>query len=248
MQYLNNNITEDKNLFITYQKTKDINIRNKIAEKYLFIAEIMAKKYANKGVDYDDLMQTSSMALLKAIDRFDTSKGVKFSTFATPSVIGEIKNYFRDKSRLINPGRKNNQLLVKIKRAAAELSAKNHKDPCAREIADYINLDLETVLEAMEYSSSVISLDTTLDDKDTSLYEVIPDSKNIFETIDDRDALERALKKLSVSERELLHMRFNKNLSQSSIAEIMGVSQMFVSRLERKIFKKLKKILGIDND
>jgi RNA polymerase sigma-B factor len=243
MTYINNDMTDEVHLFRAYQKTKDINIRNQLAEKYLFIAEIMAKKYANKGVDYDDLMQTSSLALLKAIDRYDVDKGVKFSTFATPSVIGEIKNYFRDKSRLINPGRKNNQLIMKIKGAAAELYAKNNKEPSLKEIAEYINEDLETVIEAMEYTSSVISLDASMEDNETSLYEVIPDSKNIFEIIDDKDALDNAIRKLSDDERRLLDMRYNKNMSQTKVAEKMNVSQMFVSRLERKIIKKLKNIL-----
>lgn len=243
MAYINNDTADDANLFRAYQQTKDINIRNQLAEKYLFIAEIMAKKYANKGVEYDDLVQTSSLALLKAIERYDVDKGVKFSTFATPSVIGEIKNYFRDKSRLINPGRKNNQLILKIKSAAAELYAKNNKEPCLKEIAEYINEDLETVIEAMEYTSSVISLDSNMEDNETSLYEVIPDSKNVFETVDDKDALNRAINNLSDDERLLIDMRFNKNMSQMRVAEKMNVSQMFVSRLERKIIKKLKNIL-----
>lgn len=232
-------------LFEKYRLTKDKNLRNTLAEKHLYIAEIMAKKFVNKGVDFDDLYQVASLALIKAIDRFDPDKGVKFSTYATPSVIGEIKNYFRDKVRLINPGRKNNRLLLSIKNAVNELAAKNNRMPSAEEIAKHLNTDTDAVIEAMEYNNAVLSLDNTLEDNETPLYEVIPDTENIFEKIDNRDALGRALKLLTNDERDLIEKRFVHNKSQAEIAAQMNVSQMFVSRLERKIINKLKNMFEI---
>ena len=102
--------------FKQYKQTGDIRIRNKIAEKYLYIAEILAKKFVGRGVEYDDLVQIASMALVKGIDRFDIEQGNQFSTFITPTITGEIKNYFRDKSRLIKTPRKLNDIAVKVKK------------------------------------------------------------------------------------------------------------------------------------
>ena len=227
-------------LFKTYAKTKDLQTRNELAEKYLYIAEIMAKKLANKGVEYDDLFQVSSLALLKAIDRFDPEKGLKFSTFATPSILGELKNYFRDKSRLIRPGRRNSQLLQRINRAVSELSVDSYTKPTAHQIAAHLDIDVETVLEAMEYSSSVLSLDQSIEEGGATLYEVIPDTKNPFEKFDENDALRQALTTLTPEERDIIVKRFSHNMSQSEVAKGKNVSQMFISRLERKIINKLR--------
>lgn len=233
-------IDDGLELFKEYGKTGDINTRNQLAEKYLYIAEIMAKKFANKGVEFDDLFQVSSLALLKAIDRFDPEMGLKFSTFATPSITGELKNYFRDKSRLIRPGRRNSQIMLKINRAIQELSPDSYSKPTAQQIAQHIGMDVDTVIEVMEYSSTVISLDQTMEDGGATLYEVIPDIKNPFERFDEHDALKQALATLTEEERDIIVKRFSSNMSQSEIAKEKNVSQMFISRLERKIINKLK--------
>lgn len=235
----------DLSLFYEYSRTKDIALRNRLIEKYLYIAEIMAKKFVNKGVEYDDLLQISSLALIKAIDRFDAEKGVKFSTFATPSILGEIKNYFRDKSRLIKPGRKNNALIQKIHKAKEEFKNRYNRIPNAEELAGLLNIDVDSVIEAMEYNSTVLSLDSNIDDSDTSLYEVIPDTENVFERFDDLTLLKQGIDSLSQIEREVIEKRFFKNMSQSELARQMNVSQMFISRLERKIINKLKDMFEI---
>lgn len=243
--YDENRYDDDLALFREYGKTKDIALRNKLIEKYLYIAEIMAKKFVGKGVEYDDLFQVSSLALIKAIDRFDAKKGVKFSTFATPSILGEIKNYFRDKSRLIKPGRKNNALIQKIHRAKEEFKNKYNRSPNAEELAGILKTDIDSIIEAMEYNSSVLSLDSNIDDSDTSLYEVIPDTENVFEKFDDLTVLRQGLDSLSPLERDVIEKRFFKNKSQSELAREMNVSQMFISRLERKIIGKLKNMFEI---
>lgn len=232
---------DDLSLFKEYSLTKDNKLRNFLAEKYLYIAEIMAKKLANKGVEYDDLFQVSSLALLKAIDRFDADKGLQFSTFATPSILGELKNYFRDKSRLIRPGRKNSQLMLRINRAISELSASSEKAPTSEEIAQHLGISADSVIEAMEYNSAVLSLDQSVEEGGASLYEVIPDTKNQFDAFDEADSLKQALSYLTEEERQIVSKRFSQNMSQSEIARQMNVSQMFISRLERKIINKLKK-------
>lgn len=243
--YDDNLSDNDLSLFREYSRTKDIALRNSLIEKYLYIAEIMAKKFVNKGVEYDDLLQISSLALIKAIDRFDAGKGVKFSTFATPSILGEIKNYFRDKSRLIKPGRKNNALIQKIHKAKEEFKNRYNRVPNAEELARHLDTDVDSIIEAMEYNSTVLSLDSNIDDSDTSLYEVIPDTENVFERFDDLTILKQGLDSLSDIEREVIEKRFFKNMSQSELAKKMNVSQMFISRLERKIINKLKNMFEI---
>lgn len=229
-------------LFERYRTEKSEALRNEIVNRTLYIAEIMAKKMAGRGVEYDDLLQVASMALIGAVERFDPTKGLKFSTFATPCILGELKNYFRDKSRLIRMGRKSSTILQSVKRSIAALTGSLHRAPTAEEIALDTGLSLEEVIEAMEYNVNMVSLDAKLDDSETPLYEVIPDTKNDFEAFEDRETLRLAIKTLSREEQQLLKQRFFENKSQSEIAAGLNVSQMYVSRMERKILQKLKNV------
>ena len=131
---------DETQLFQEYKKTHDVKLRNEIAEKYLFIASMIAKKFVGRGVEYDDLFQVASLALLKGIDRFDETKGLKFSTFITPTITGEIKNYFRDRSRLIHLPRRVAELRVSVKKAEEELTLENGKSPTAKEIAEKLGV------------------------------------------------------------------------------------------------------------
>ena len=109
---------EDKELFQKYRETGDVSVRNEIVEKYLYIASVLAKKFVGRGVEYDDLYQVAALALIKGVERFDESKGLQFSTFITPTITGEIKNYFRDRSRLVHLPRRVSELRVNLKRAS----------------------------------------------------------------------------------------------------------------------------------
>ncbi len=229
-----------EDMFRSYAQTRDERSRNEIVSKNLYIAEILAKKMSGRGVEYDDLLQVASLALIRAVERFDPEKGLKFSTFATPSILGELKNYFRDKSRLIRMGRKNSVILMNVRKAITNLTNKLGRVPTTEEIAQSAGYSLEEVLEAMELTSYTVSLDSTIVDSDTSLYEVIPDPVNPFDTLEDKEALYSALKKLSPEEQKLIRARFYDNMSQTELAGTMGVSQMYISRMERKIIQKLK--------
>ena len=201
-------------LFEQYRTDKSEEVRNEIVNRTLYIAEIMAKKMAGRGVEFDDLLQVASMALIGAVERFDPTKGLKFSTFATPCILGELKNYFRDKSRLIRVGRKSSTILQTVKRSISSLTGQLHRAPTAEEISLDTGLTLEEVIEAMEYNVNMVSLDAKLDDSET----------------------------LSKEEQQLLRQRFFENKSQSEIAAKLHVSQMYVSRMERKILQKLKNV------
>ena len=212
---------EDKDLFRRYRETGDISLRNEIVEKYLYIASVIAKKFVGRGVEYDDLYQVAALALLKGVDRFDETKGLQFSTFITPTITGEIKNYFRD-----------------------EYMTETGMRPTARELADRLGVSEEEVVRAAE-AGSVVSLDKSVDDEEDamSFYEVIPAEEDNLEQIETRDALESAFTVLTKEERELIEYRVVQELSQMETARRMNVSQMYVSRMERKVLNKLKERL-----
>ncbi|MBQ8406886.1 MAG: sigma-70 family RNA polymerase sigma factor [Clostridia bacterium] len=235
---------EDINsLFIRYKQTGDVALRNQIAEKYLYIADILAKKFVGRGVEYDDLKQVASLALLKGIERFDPNLGMQFSTFITPTITGEIKNYFRDKSRLIKLPRRLNETAVKVRKYSAEYLGEKGVKPTAKEIAAALRIPEDEVIQALEISGTV-SLDTLATDDDTrSLHDVIADENDGFEKLETKDALRSAMKDFDDVEKRLIKYRFVDELSQAETAEKLGVSQMFVSRTERKLLARMREKL-----
>ena len=231
-------------LFIRYKKTGDISLRNQIVEKYLYIADILAKKFVGRGVEYDDLKQVASLALLRGIDRFDPSLGMQFSTFITPTIAGEIKNYFRDKSRLVKIPRKLGEIGAQVRKFSSEYEAKNGVKPNVKEIAEGLGISEEFVVRALEVSGTV-SLDgmTAGEDGEQSLYGVIDSGEDGYEKFETKEMLRAAMESLSDTEKQVVKYRFVDELSQSETANKLGVSQMFVSRLERKLLVKLKERL-----
>ncbi len=236
-------------LFEEYARTKDVAIRNELIERFLYIPEILSKKYVNRGTDYEDIFQVASMGLLFAIERFDLSKGYEFASFATPTIIGEIKKYFRDKEWLIRVPRRIQNLSKKVSVTKVELQQRLQRTPTIDDIAKELNVTPEEVIEAMEgsYAYSPKSLDMTYkvhsDDKELSLIDMIGDADKNLEGIDNKDFLLRTMDKLNEMEREIVKDRFYNMKTQSQIASKLGVSQMTISRLEKKIIEKFKKEL-----
>ena len=234
---------EDKELFRRYRETGDIALRNEIVENYLYIASVIAKKFVGRGVEYDDLYQVAALALLKGVDRFDETKGLQFSTFITPTITGEIKNYFRDRSRLVHLPRRVSELRVNLKKVADEFMTETGLRPTAKELAERLGVSEEEVVRAAEAGGGV-SLDKPVDDEDAmSFYEVIPTEEDNLERIENRDVLESAFSVLTKEERDLIEYRFVQEFSQTETAKRMNVSQMYVSRMERKVLNKLKERL-----
>lgn len=233
-------------LFIKYRETGDVAIRNQIAEKYLYIADILAKKFVGRGVEYDDLKQVASLALLRGIDRFNPELGLQFSTFITKTIAGEIKNYFRDKSKIVKVPRRLGEIGAQVRKFSNEYEAENGVKPSVKEIAKAIGVSEENVVRAMEIAGTV-SLDGMAgkeEDGEQSLYGLIADDRDEYEAFETKEALRSAMEKLSETERKVVKYRFVDELSQSETAKRLGVSQMFVSRLERKLLVKLKENLA----
>lgn len=236
---------EQNRLFKEYKKTKDKKIRDLLIEENLYIAEILAKKYTNRGIDYDDIFQVASIGLIYAVDRFDVDKGFQFSSFATPTIIGEIKRHFRDKGWTIRVPRRIQELSKRINNAKVELSQTLQKSPTVSDIAEYLGSTEEEILEAMEASKvySPQSLDLTYDggeDSDISLSDLIGQDEEYYEKIDNNDFLEKAMSILTETEKKILIDRYFNKRTQSSIAKELDISQMTVSRLEKKILEKMK--------
>jgi RNA polymerase sigma-B factor len=231
-------------LFREYRKTGDIKIRNELVENYMYVAEILAKKFAGRGVEYDDLLQVASEALIAGVQKFDPDMGNQFTTYITPTVTGIIRNYFRDYSRSIRLPRRMYAISAKVKSATSEYYKENGVKPTVKQLSEITGESEEDIIEAMECHAPV-SLDTTVkgEDSDVPLYEVIADDNQTFESFEDYDALKTEIAKLDPTEQKVVSLRFLHGKSQSEVGKILGVSQMFVSRAERKIVDKLKEAL-----
>lgn len=237
----------EERLFFKFKENPDVSNRNEIVNKYLYLAEIISKKFVNRGIDYDDIYQIACMALIKAVERFDPEKGVKFISFATPTVIGEIKRYFRDKGSVIRIPRRIYEVYQKVNQAREYLLQQLQRVPRVDEIAKYLHISEESVLEISESwnAYNMQSFDQSVyEDDDIELHETIGSEDITFEKIENRDFLEKSLDKFNQAEREFIRMRYFKNKTQKDIADMLGVSQMYISRLERKILEKFRIILG----
>ncbi|MZQ74788.1 MAG: SigB/SigF/SigG family RNA polymerase sigma factor [Peptoclostridium sp.] len=237
----------DKELFLLYRENKDVDIRNELINRNLYIVEILSKKFINKGIEYEDIYQVASLGLIYAIERFDTDKGFEFSSFATPTIIGEIKKYFRDKGWSIRVPRRIQELSKKVNTASVYLQQQLHRVPKVEDIANYLGCSQEDVLEAIDASyvykpkSLDLSYDNDGDDKDIQLMDLVGSEDKSFTNIENKDFLERAMSKLNEIELKIINDRFFSNKTQMAIANELGVSQMTVSRIEKKVLSKLKK-------
>ena len=230
-------------LFQRYKESGDIALRNQIAEKYLYIADILAKKFAGRGVEYDDLKQVAAFALVRGIDRFDPDMGMQFTTFITPTITGEIKNYFRDKSRMVKLPRRLGEISLAVKKYAADYQAKEGVKPSVRKIAEALALSEEDVVQALEIGGT-LSLDSLAadseGDNERSFYALLSDGEDKYENFETQETLKAAMKDFSDTEKAVVKFRYVDELSQSETAKRLGVSQMTVSRVERELLQRLK--------
>lgn len=238
-----------KELFCLYRDTRDLAIRNELIKRHMYITEILAKKYINKGIEYEDIYQVASLGLIYAIERFDVDRGFEFSSFATPTIIGEIKKYFRDKGWSVRVPRRIQELSKKINLAKSKLQQDLQRVPKISDIAAYLNVSEEEVIEAMEASqvytpkSLDITYDSSGDDKEIQLQDIIGRDDKYFDIIENRDFINMCLKKLNEVEVKIVNDRFFDNKTQIQVADELNVSQMTVSRMEKKIIKKFRKEL-----
>lgn len=236
----------EKELFNKYAATKDIKIRNELINRHLYIAEILSKKFLNKGIEYEDIFQVASLGLIYAIERFDVGRGFEFSSFATPTIIGEIKKYFRDKGWSIRVPRGIQELSKKINMAKNTLQQTLQRVPTVKDIAEYLNCTEEEIIEAMEasqvYTSRSLDLiyDNDGENRDIQLLDIIGEIDKRFDEIENKDFLKRAMKRLNEVEKRVLEDRFFKGKTQMKVAKELQVSQMTISRMEKRIIEKFR--------
>ncbi|MDD4494187.1 MAG: sigma-70 family RNA polymerase sigma factor [Eubacteriales bacterium] len=238
---------DTESLFELYGQNHSIEIRNEIVRRFLYLPEILSKKFLGRGVDYDDLFQVGSMALIKSVERFDVSKGVKFVSFATPTILGEIKRFFRDKGSAIRIPRRIYEIYKKINLAVQNLIQEYERTPTVDEVAEYLGISPDLVLESMEAGSAqfIKSFDEPVNSEDDlDFHELIGQEDSSLDRIIDRDFVERSLGAFSDIEKEFLSMRYKSGKSQKVIADKLGVSQMYISRMERKVLQKLRRMIN----
>lgn len=234
-----------RELFRRFKEEGDMDAREKLVMSHLNLVRFIANKFKNRGEPIDDLIQVGYLGLLKAIDRFDPSRGLEFTTFATPTIMGEIKRHFRDKGWSVRVPRRLQELSAKVNQATDTLTSQLQRSPTIAEIADYLDATVDEVLEAMEsssaYSSVSLEAPSGADDDDTpSVIDRYATEDSDLAFTDDRIIIEEALASFSPRERDVIEMRFLKGMTQIEIAEKLGISQVQVSRLLRRTLKKIQ--------
>ena len=242
------NTREDRRLLIRYHEQGDLAAREELVERFLPLARQLARRYQRQNEPLDDLMQVASMGLVKAIDRFDPSRGTAFSTYAVPTILGELKRYFRDSGWAVHVPRGMQERVMKLDQASQELHRRLGRSPSAGELAQELELTPEEVLEAMEAASAydAISLEEqrsdSSDSQDPTYADSLGSEEERYELVEYGAAIAPTMKALSERERLILHLRFVEDLTQTEIADRIGVSQMHVSRLIRRALARLRAV------
>ncbi|MBR4861544.1 MAG: SigB/SigF/SigG family RNA polymerase sigma factor [Firmicutes bacterium] len=235
-------------LFREYAINPSIELRNQIVEENLYMVDILIRKYLGKGVEYDDLYQVGALALVSAVERFDISKGFEFKSFATPTILGEIKKYFRDKQWSLKVPRRMKEISTKVQEVKDQLTTKLGRAPNLDEISEATGFTHEQIMQAMESAKAygTFSLDSANnnlgDEGDENLLEKYVGFEEIgYERIEINEIIKSVLEQLNDNHRYVFKERFIFNKSQADIAKALGVSQMTVSRAEKAIIEKFKK-------
>ncbi len=235
-------------LFKEWHRTRDPRTRERLIEKHISLVHYLARKFRDRGESVDDLVQQGIVGLVNAFDRYDPGRCVKFTTYATPMIVGEIKRYFRDKSRRMKVPRRLQELNTQLSRVIENLTHGLHRSPTISEIAEALGTSEERIMEALEFSQDMVSLDADVefgdgDHSPHSLGECLGSLDEAIEVLGTRAHVEDALNVLNVRERAVVRMHFFEGMSQSDIAKRIGISQMQVSRLKHAAMTRLKKHL-----
>jgi len=235
----------DKILLRRYHEQGDLQAREQLIEQYMSLVRSLARRYSYRGEQLDDLVQIGAIGLIKAIDRFDLNRGVELTTYATPNIIGEIKRHFRDRGWSVRVPRGLQELNVQLSKLVEQLTVQLGRSPTIPELAKAAGVEEEEVLEALEsgraYSSLSLSQGTGQEDgEELDPLESLGDLEHQYEVSEDRAVLAPGFRALDERERRILHLRFFEGLTQSQIAQQVGISQMHVSRLIRRALEKIR--------
>ncbi|WP_437056377.1 RNA polymerase sigma factor SigF [Streptomyces sp. enrichment culture] len=224
-------------------------LRNRLVRMHLPLVEHLARRFRNRGEPLDDLTQVATIGLIKSVDRFDPDRGVEFSTYATPTVVGEIKRHFRDKGWAVRVPRRLQELRLSLTTATAELSQLHGRSPTVHELAEKLSISEEEVLEGLESANaySTLSLDVPdTDDESPAVADTLGAEDEALEGVEYRESLKPLLEDLPPREKRILLLRFFGNMTQSQIAQEVGISQMHVSRLLARTLAQLREKLLVE--
>src|ERR687898_2514459 len=242
----------DKALLRRYHEEGDLAAREQLIEQYLSLVRSLARRYAYRGEQLDDLIQIGCIGLIKAIDRFDIDRGVELTTYATPNIIGEIKRHFRDKGWAVRVPRGLQELNVQLSKIVEEQTVQLGRSPTIPELAKAAGVEEELVLEALEsgraYTSLSLSAGGSDEDGELDPLESLGTEEHQYSVSEDRAVLAPGFRALDERERRILHLRFFDGLTQSQIAQQVGISQMHVSRLIRRSLEKIRDEIGAEED
>lgn len=230
-------------LLLEYHKNQDPDLLESLVEGYLPIAKAISTRFAGHGIEYDDLLQVASIALMKAIQRFEPEKGFQFVTYATPTIVGDLHNYIRDKNNLIKASRSAKNLLYNINKVKDDFLQTYFREPSIQDLAEILKVDSSEIINALlaQNASLTVSLDASLDeDMNESLSAFIGYNEEGYLRLENEGFMEWIKSHTSTQEYKLLQHRFLENLSQRETAKLLEVSQMQVSRLEKRILTRLK--------
>lgn len=239
-------------LFESWQRDGDQRAREQLVERYLPLARKLARRFQGAQEPIEDLVQVASLALVKAIDRFETGRGVTFQSFAVPTILGELKRYFRDSGWAVHVPRGAQERAVKVEQARRRLAVATGREPTFNDLAEYLELSIEEVLEALEAAAAhhAISLETPRDDGEEqtcTLGDSIGEIDRRYELVDTGVGIQQAARHLPERDRRALALRFVADRTQTEIANEMGVSQMQVSRILRGALTTLADVASIDD-
>lgn len=243
---------ELERLFREFRRTGDPRLRERLIKMHLNLVRFLARKFANRGEPVDDLIQVGNIGLINAVDRFDPERGIRFATYATPTIVGEIKRYFRDRGWAIKVPRRLQEVNLAANKAVDQLVQRFDRSPTVAEIAGEIGSTEEETLEAIELGQmyELISLDSEAgqpeDESHTVLADYIGEDDVVLDEIGVRSSLVDGLKRLPERERKILELRFFRNMSQTDVARTLGISQMHVSRLQQKALSRLRELVRGD--
>lgn len=234
-------------LFARWQDHGDPRAREELVTRFLPLARKLARRYSGAHEPFDDLLQVASLGLVKAIDRYDTSRGTAFSSFAVPTILGELKRYFRDLGWSVHVPRGAQELALKVEEGRQQLMSRTGRPPSVPELAEYLELSIEDVLEALETAGAhhTASLDSPREDGEEdsgTLADAFGLVDERFELVEAKVTIAEAARHLGARERRVLLLRFVEDLTQSQIAEMIGVSQMQVSRILRRALEQLREL------
>jgi RNA polymerase sigma-B factor len=227
--------------FRRYRQSRDRALRNELVEEHAGLAEALARRMSHRGESHDDLRQVALVGLLKAVERFDPDRGVRFTSFATPTILGELKRHFRDKGWAVRVPRRIQEVHLAVGKTVGELGQELGRSPTTAEIAERAGVLEEEVLESMEAGTlyRLASLDEPRGDADEAPSARVGEYDPGLENVENRLAVEKLLARLPEREQTIVQLRYFEGLTQSEIADRIGISQMHVSRLLAKSLERL---------